>query len=158
MSYLPVADRLRLERLIERGVDLGQLEAQRVNHNLQGFQENAQRVDGMVLERLDEARAVIENLDGDLEAMPFLDAEQLECDALKRALVSLEEAQDGLYAKLDQGERELHILQKNTEILRATTQSLNHSLHAARGRYSFESPFYNAGSMVCMSAAKPINK
>jgi chromosome segregation ATPase len=158
MTYLPVADRLRFERMIEQGIDLGLLEAQRVDQNLQGFQQNAVRVDGMVLERLDEARAVIADLDGDLEAMPFLDAEQLECDALMRALVPLEEAQEGLCDKLDQGERELHILQKNTELLRATAQKLNQSLHAAKGRYSFESPFYNAGSMVCMSAAKPINK
>ncbi len=158
MIRLPVADRLRLEGMIEQGVDLGQLEALRVDQNLQGFQENAQRVNGMVLERLDEAEGVIEDLDGDLEAMPFLDAEQLECDALMRAILPLEEMQDELYQKLEDGEKELQILQENNRILIATVQKLNQSLQKAKGRYSFESPFYNAGSMLCMGSAKPINK
>jgi hypothetical protein len=158
MSGLPVVDRLRLERMIEQGVDLDALEVGRVAQNLQEFQVNAQRVDALVLERLNEAKDQIGEFDQDLEAMPFLEGERLQCDALMRAQGRLEEVQDGLYEKLEAGEREFQILELHTQVLRKTVQALNKSLEAAKGRYTFERPLYNAGAMVSMSIAKPINK
>jgi hypothetical protein len=155
---LSVADRLRLERMIEQGIDLNALEARRVAENLQDFRENAVRVNGMVLERIDEGEAVIGDLIQDLEAMPFLEAELLQADNLERAIEPLEEMQDGLYDKLEAGEKELRILEQHNRVLKATAEKLKLSLQAAKGRYSFERPLYNAGSMTSMSIAKPINQ
>jgi hypothetical protein len=151
---IPVATRLELERLIEQGVDLEALTAGRAAHNLQGFAEEADRVHLMVAERLEEARGVMEELNRELEAMPFLEAEQLQLDNLERVALPLEEVQVGLHEKLETGGRELHALQEQNRVLRATAEQLNAALKKGKGRYPFQSPLYNAGSMLSMGTAK----
>jgi hypothetical protein len=158
MIRLSIEERLHLEKLLEQGVDLESSESKRVTWNLEGFREEANRVHSMVEERLEEAEELVRELHQELKAMPFLEAEQLQLDNLEKAAAPLEEIQVGLHGKLETGERELHVLQQQNHVLRATAQQLNATLSKGKGRYPFESPFYNAGSMVSMGTAKPLKK